>query len=144
MSNVVEGEVAFSHLKSFEEYMGKSTEKYALTLTISEEDAKSFSDQGVKIKQWEGKSQRKFTSGRAVTIYNPDLTPWDGDEIPRGSKVRIAFNISAEPYGDFGHSVYVNQVQVVELAAGAVPAEFQPVEQPALAGIESEEEDIPF
>lgn len=147
MSDVIEGTVAFSNLKAHEVYDGKSTGKYSLTLTLDQDTAKKLSDQGVKLRDFEGTPQRKFTTNREIDIYNPDMSSWAGDEIPRKSKVKIQVRVG-DAYKDFGNSAYVNAIQVIEKGDGAVPDEFQPVqgsapvETPAFEAVE--DDDLPF
>lgn len=146
-SMYVEGVVAFCNLKEFDTYKGASTNKYTITLKLDEANTKALSDAGVQVKDYKGTPQRKFSSTFDVEIFNPDLSPWTKEEIPFNSKVKILAKVSDEPYGDFGHSTYVDQVQVLEEAGGGVADGFTAVEPPKLEDMAEEvadEEDIPF
>ena len=136
---VVEGTTNFSHLTKFEEYKGKSTDRYALTVTLDDETAQQLESKGVRIREYDGKKQRKFTSQYEVRIVDGTGKPFEG-EIPYNSSVKVAFKYGNE--GEHGVPTYLNAVQVVEAANGGLPAEFNISSAPELD--EFEAEDIPF
>lgn len=143
----VEGEVAFCNLKEHEMFDGKSQGKYSITLKLDETNAKALTDAGVLVKDYKGTPQRKFTTTNEIKMFNPDLSPWEKGEITYGSKVRLHASVTEDAFKDYGCSTYVNSVQVLSEAAGAIPDGFTPVEPPKLEDIDEElpeEEDLPF
>ena len=137
---VVEGTSNFSHLTKFEEYKGKSTDRYALTITLDDDTAAKLESNGVKVREYEGKKQRKFTSQYEVRVVDGTGQPFDG-EVPYNSKVKVAFKYGNA--GEHGVPTYLNAVQVVEAANGGLPPEFNidyTPQQDELAA----EDDIPF
>jgi len=137
---VVEGTSNFSHLTKFEEYKGKSTDRYALTITLDDDTADKLESNGVKVREYEGKKQRKFTSQYEVRVVDGTGQPFDG-EVPYNSKVKVAFKYGNA--GEHGVPTYLNAVQVVEAANGGLPPEFNidyTPQQDELAA----EDDIPF
>jgi len=119
---VTEGTVAFQSLREHDSFNGQSTGKYTLTLTLPEDNAKELEENGVKLKDYEGNSQRKFSSKFSVPIVNTDGTPFNGN-VTRGSKVRIQYQ-----YGNshpvHGVSTYLNAVKVLEVAEAASDTSF--------------------
>lgn len=124
-SMVTSGIVAFSNLTSHEFYQGKSTGRYSVVVNMNEADRAKLEDMGVRIKDYEGKPQRKFSSQFPVKIVDLDDQPFTG-EIPYGSSVRLLWqNGPAHP--EHGVPTYLNIVRVVELseaATGEIPEEF--------------------
>lgn len=119
---VTEGTVAFESLRQHDVYKGQSTGKYTLTLTLPENDARSLEQKGVKIKDYEGNSQRKFSSKFSVPILNPDGTPYDG-QVTRGSKVRIQYQCG-NPDPTHGVPTYLSAVKVLEVAESSSDTSF--------------------
>lgn len=136
---VVEGTTNFSHLTKFEEYKGKSTDRYALTITLDDDTAKKLESEGVTVREYDGKKQRKFTSQFEVRVVDGTGQPFEG-EVPYNSKVKVAFKYGNA--GEHGVPTYLNAVQVVEAANGGLPPEFNI--EPAAQQSEFAEEDIPF
>ena len=69
---------------------------------------------GVKIKEYEGTPQRKFTTTFNVPVVDADgKTPFVG-EIPRGSVVRIAYKFG-NPHPAHGVPCYMDKVRIVSL-----------------------------
>ncbi len=125
MSNVIEGVVNFSNIKTMDSYMGQSTGKYTLTITMSEEDAAELAAKGVKIKEYEGNKQRKFSSKYDVKAVDTDDQAYQ-HEIPYGSKVRLLYKLGPE-HPVHGVSTYLEAVRVLEEAQpeeGSVAANF--------------------
>ena len=115
---VTSGVVAFSNLTEFDTYKGKSTGRYALTITMDDAEANKLSDMGVKIKDYEGKAQRKFISQYNVTVLDTEDRPFTG-EIPYGSTVRVLW-VAGDMDPEHGLRTYMNKVRVVELSESAV------------------------
>ena len=137
---VVEGTTNFSHLTKFEEYKGKSTERYALTITLDDDVADELSANGVKIKEHDGKKQRKFTSQFEVRVVDNAGQPFEG-EIPYNSSVKVAFKYGNA--GEHGVPTYLNAVQVVEASNSGLPPEFNIEPAPKQDEL-PESDDIPF
>ena len=108
------GEVAFCHLVSTESYQGQDTGKYSISLTLSDDDAKSLQASGIKLRTYEGKNQRKFSSKYPVKVVDLNDQPFVGD-ITRGSKVRLQYKQGPE-HPVHGVSTYLQQARVLELA----------------------------
>jgi hypothetical protein len=130
MTEFVTGKVAFSCVTAFDEYMGESTGKYTLTILLDPEDAAKLDDLGVRLKDYEGQAQRKFTCKFDFDIWGPVV---DGDkeipfvgEIPRGSEVKVLYSLGpVNP--QWGPSTFMNKVRVVsvgEREQDEVPDEF--------------------
>ena len=116
MTAVAKGEVAFSNVVEHEVYAGQSTGKYSLVITMEEQEAQKLADLGVRIKDYDGKSQRKFASKFHVPVIDNDGVPMGG-EIPRGSKVNILYQLGDE-HPQYGTGVYLQKVRVTEEATG--------------------------
>ena len=111
---VTEGTVAFQSLREHDVYNGQSTGKYTLTIMLPEEDAEVLEGMGVKLKDYEGNSQRKFSSKFSVPVLNADGTPFAGD-VTRGSKVRVQYQYGPQ-HPVHGTPTYLNAVKVLEAA----------------------------
>ena len=126
MSNsiVTTGTVAFSCLTKTDVYMGKDTGKYNLKLELAADEASKLEDLGVKVGEYEGTPQRKFTSKFPVTVVDTEDQPYVG-EIPRGSLVRVLW-AAGDAHPQHGTGTYLNRVRVVEEAERTddVPDEF--------------------
>jgi len=125
-SAVVTGKVAFSNLTEHESYMGQSTGKYSLVITLDAENAAQLSDAGIRLKDYNDTQQRKFSSKFVVPVVDMDDQPHSG-EIPRGSVVRILYK-NGDDHPQWGVTPYLNRVRLVELAEFAgedeTPEEF--------------------
>ena len=114
MSNVTTGVVAFCNLDEHEMFKGKTTGRYSLVVTMDEQEASKLSDKGVKVKTYEDKKQRKFSSKFEVPVL--DL---DGEtvskKIPYGSKVRLLW-ADGPAHPEHGVPTYLNAVRLVEKA----------------------------
>ena len=111
---VIEGVVAFSNLSQHEVFNGKSTGKYSIVLVLDDTTKDKLASQGVKIKDYQGKHQRKFTTKYPVTMVDTSDNPMEG-EIPYGSKVRLSINLS-NPSPVHGVTPYLQAIRVVELS----------------------------
>ena len=122
---VIQGNVAFSNLTEMEEYNGKTTGKFAVTLTMDSPEAEKLEAQGVRVKTYTPKDeegnplepllQRKFASKYDVTVLDADGKPFGNREVPRGSLVKVKFRVGPE-HPVHGHSVYLQKVKVLEVA----------------------------
>jgi len=114
MAQVIEGIVNFSNLTAHDVYMGQTTGKYTMTITMAEDDAESLASRGVKIKDYEGAKQRKFSSKFDVKVVDAEGNPFNG-EVPYNSKVRLKYKVGpAHPV--HGLSTYLEAVKVLEVA----------------------------
>jgi hypothetical protein len=111
---VLEGNVAFANLDEHEEYQGQSTGKYSLVLSLADADAEKLSEQGVKLREYEGVKQRKFSTKYEVPMYDADGAEFMG-RLTRGSKVRVQY-AEGKPHPVHGTSTYLSKVKVLELA----------------------------
>ena len=111
---VVSGKAAFAHLDSTEVYNGQDTGRYTLTVTLDDENAQILSEQGVKLKDYNGDKQRKFASKFNVKVIDANDQPFVGN-IPRGSTVRLSYK-TATPHPVHGTPTYLNAIRVVEVA----------------------------
>ena len=122
---VTSGVVAFSNLTEHELYDGQSTGRYSLVITMEPNEASKLADMGVKIKEYDGKEQRKFASKYHVGVVDVDDRPVTG-EIPYGSKVRVLWK-DGIPHPQHGVGTYLNKVRVIEFAENEgeeAPSEF--------------------
>lgn len=114
MSQIATGTVAFSNLTEFDIFKGKSTGRYSLTVVLDEDSAERLGAQGIKLKDYEGNAQRKFTSKFNVDVLDMDDEKFVG-EVPRGSLVRVLFQ-PGEDDAEYGPPCFLNKVRVVEAA----------------------------
>jgi len=111
--SLAEGTVAFQNLQQTEVYQGQDTGRYTLTLSLDEDMASKLSDEGVKVKDYEGIAQRKFASKFPVRIVNANDEPFTG-AIPKGSKVRVQYKLG-DSHPVHATPTYLNAVRVLEL-----------------------------
>lgn len=114
MAQVIEGIVNFSNVTQHDVYNGQSTGKYSLTVTLDEDSANSLSASGVKIKDYQGNKQRKFSSKFDVTVLDAEGNKYSG-EIPYSSRVRLKYKLG-KPHPVHGVSTYLEAVKVLEEA----------------------------
>ena len=117
MAYVIEGTAAFSSLTKHDVYMGASTGKFNITVTLDQDSADKLAEQGVKLKDYEDKRQRKFATKYDVVVVDADNQPFLG-EVPPGSTVRVKYKVG-KPHPVHGTTVYLEAVRVLELAEGA-------------------------
>ena len=114
---VLTGKAAFINLTETEQYQGQDTGRYTLTVTLDEDTAQMLSSQGVKLRDYEGTAQRKFSSKYPVKVIDAEDNPFIGP-ITRGSTIRLSYKTGpAHPV--HGTPTYLNAVRVVELADDA-------------------------
>jgi hypothetical protein len=111
---VLEGNVAFADLDEHEVYQGQSTGKYSLVLSLDPEDADKLASKGVKLREYEGTAQRKFTTKYEVPLFDAEGNEFNG-RLTRGSKVRVKY-AEGKPHPVHGTSTYLSAVKVIELA----------------------------
>ena len=111
---VLEGNVAFANLDVHEEYQGQSTGKYSLVLSLEPEDADKLASKGVKLREYEGTAQRKFSTKYEVPMFDAEGNEFNG-RLTRGSKVRVKY-AEGKPHPVHGTSTYLSAIKVVELA----------------------------
>jgi hypothetical protein len=111
---VTSGVVAFSNLDEHEVYDGQSTGRYSLVINMEPKEASVLEDMGVKLREYDGKAQKKFASKYKVDVLDMDNNPVQG-EIPYGSKVRVLWK-GGPKHPQHGVGAYVNKVRVVEFA----------------------------
>jgi hypothetical protein len=111
---VLEGLVAFENLDEHEMYQGQSTGKYSLVLSLDEPTSDHLTALGVKLREYEGVKQRKFSTKYDVPVMDAEGNTFKG-RIGRGSKVRIMYAEGA-PHPVHGTSTYLNKIKVLEVA----------------------------
>jgi len=115
---VVEGMSTFSKVTEHDSYMGQSTGKYTLMVTLSDEDAAKLESQGIKVKTYcpedgEPVQQRKFSSKFDVRVLDAEGNRFSG-EIPWNSKVRVKYKLGNE-HPVHGMGTYLEAVKILEL-----------------------------
>lgn len=118
---IIEGNVAFSNVTKHDVYNGQSTGKYTMTITTNDQFAQELTDAGVKVKDYEGKPQRKFSSGYDVRVLDAEGNTF-GREVPRGSLVRLRYKLGNE-HPVHGTATYLEAVRVLEEADVAMDPE---------------------
>jgi hypothetical protein len=114
---VLTGKAAFVNLTETEQYQGQDTGRYTLTVTLDDDAAQMLSQQGVKLRDYEGTAQRKFSSKYPVKIIDAEDNPFIGP-VTRGSTIRLSYKTGpAHPV--HGTPTYLNAVRVIELADDA-------------------------
>ena len=111
---VIEGTVAFENLNEHEVYQGQSTGKYSLVISLDDETSNDLEAKGVKLREYEGVKQRKFSTKYDVPVMDAEGNPFKG-RIGRGSKVRIMY-AEGQPHPVHGTSTYLNKIKVLEVA----------------------------
>ena len=114
VAQVIEGILNFSKLTETDVYNGQDTGKYSVTITMSEDDASALSAQGVKIKDYQGHKQRKFTSKFDVLVMDVDGNKYSG-EVPYNSKVRLKYK-TGNPHPVHATPTYLEAIKVLEEA----------------------------
>ena len=119
---VINGSAAFINLVEHEQYQGKSTEKYSLTVTLDDKSIEQLAGQGVKLRDYEGNKQRKFASKFDVPLYEANGDDFMG-QVTRGSLVRVQYSLGAE-HPVHGFTPYLDKVKVLELATSNSDRDF--------------------
>jgi len=113
--SVLTGSVAFANLDEHEMYQGQSTGKYSVVLTLDEANAAMLEGSGVKLRDYEGNKQRKFSSKFGIDVVDLDGEPCK-ERITRGSLVRVQYTLGQE-HPVHGVSPYLDKIRVLELAS---------------------------
>ena len=118
MSQFLDVTLAFnSNLLATDVYNGQDTGKYKVKAVLDAAGAAELENAGVKLTDYQGKSQRTFSSKFPVAIFGPEgnepleLT----EELPYGSKVRVLFKLGA-PHPQYGVATYMSALRVLEIA----------------------------
>lgn len=111
---VIEGTVAFENLNEHEVFQGQSTGKYSMVISLDDATAGDLEAKGVKLREYEGVKQRKFSTKYEVPVLDADGQPFVG-RVTRGSKVRLLW-AEGQPHPVHGTSTYLNKVKVLEVA----------------------------
>tara|TARA_R110000787_G_scaffold44918_5_gene109877 strand:+ start:3172 stop:3603 length:432 start_codon:yes stop_codon:yes gene_type:complete len=112
--SVVEGKIAFENLDTHEMYQGQSTGKYSVVISVSEDVAADLGARGVKMREYEGTQQRKFSTKYDVPVIDKEGQPFTG-RIGRGSTVRLLW-AEGQPHPVHGVGTYLNKIKVLEVA----------------------------
>ncbi len=111
---VIEGTVAFENLNEHEVFQGQSTGKFSMVISLDDADAGDLEAKGVKLREYEGTKQRKFSTKYEVPVLDASGQPFVG-RVTRGSKVRLLW-AEGTPHPVHGTSTYLNKVKVLEVA----------------------------
>ena len=122
MANYTNGIAAFVNLTETDKYNGQDTGKYSLTLTMDDEEAVALENMGIKLKEYQGKAQRKFATKYQVPVYDPDGNEIPASELKYGSKVRLKWT-AGKPHPVHGIAPYLSAVKVIEFAEQSTTAE---------------------
>lgn len=111
------GEVVFNKLTTPDVYMG--TSKYTLTIALDKEGKKLAEKNGLKTKEYEGKTQitakRKLDFGQPK-VFNADKEEVDASHVSLfGDKVTMLVKKGKAPYDAY---TYLERVRVDEKAEG--------------------------
>jgi hypothetical protein len=121
-SNYTNGIAAFVNLLETDKYNGQDTGKFSITLTMDEDEATVLENMGIKLKEYQGKAQRKFSTKYQVPVYDPEGNEIDTADLRYGSKVRLKW-AEGRPHPVHGVSTYLSAVKVIEFAEKAETSE---------------------
>ena len=108
----LEGTVAFANLTEHEVYNNQSTGKFSLVVSLDDATADELDAKGVKLREYEGVKQRKFSSKFDVPVYDAEGVEFDG-RVTRGSKVRIQYK-QGNAHPVHGTGTYLEKLKVLE------------------------------
>ena len=120
--SVLEGLLAFENLDEHEMYQGQSTGKFSVVLSLDDTTADELSSKGVKMREYEGVKQRKFSTKYDVPVMDAEGSPFKG-RIGRGSKVRLLY-AEGQEHPVYGVPTYLNKIKVLEVAEDTGGGEF--------------------
>jgi hypothetical protein len=120
-ARLIEGTVVFSNVETEDQYKGKPV-GYNVVLAVNEQDASFLRDQGVSLKTYEDKVQRKFRTNSVPKVVNVEGDAVKG-EVPYGSTVRLAY-VLGEPNPEHGTPTYLNAVRILERAESGIAEDF--------------------
>jgi len=115
MANYTNGVAAFVNLAETDKYNGQDTGKYSVTLTMDADEATELENMGIKLKSYEGRAQRKFSTKYQVPVYDSEGKQMPVEALTYGSKVRLKW-AAGKPHPVHGVSTYLSAVKVLELA----------------------------
>jgi hypothetical protein len=81
---------------------------------LEDAQADELAKKGVKLREYEGVKQRKFSTKYEVPMFDADGNDFSG-RLTRGSKVRVQY-AEGKPHPVHGTSTYLSKVKVLELA----------------------------
>ena len=115
---VIEGRSTFSKLTEFDSYMGQSTGKYSLLVTLDDATAETLENSGVRVKTYQPEEgepvkQRKFSSKFDVRVMDAEGNPFN-KEIPWNSLVRLKYKLGNE-HPVHGMGTYLEAVKILEM-----------------------------
>ena len=96
-----------------EMYQGQSTGKYSVVISLDDDTARTNSG-AVKLREYEGTKQRKFSTKYDVPVMDAEGSPFAG-RIGRGRKVRLLW-AEGQPHPVHGTGTYLNKIKVLEVA----------------------------
>tara|TARA_R110000803_G_scaffold207430_1_gene275360 strand:+ start:468 stop:836 length:369 start_codon:yes stop_codon:yes gene_type:complete len=112
---VIEGKIAFENMDKHELYKGQSTEKYSVVISLDDTAADTLAAKGIKLRDYEGVKQRKFTTKFEDTpVLNPDGSAFSG-RMGKGSTVRLLW-AEGPDHPVHGVATYLNKIKVLEVA----------------------------
>jgi hypothetical protein len=111
---VVEGTIAFENLDTHEIYQCQSTGKYSVVISLDDTTADQLAGMGVKLREYEGTKQRKFSTKYDVPVMDAEGQSFTG-RIGRGSKVRLLWD-EGQPHPVHGTATYLKKIKVLEVA----------------------------
>lgn len=114
-SQYTNGTAAFVNVVETEKFNGQDTGKYSIVLALDEDEAQKLVEAGIKLKDYQGTPQRKFTSKFPIKIVDSDGAQMSPQELTWGSKVRLKWK-AGRPHPVHGVAPYLNAVKVLELA----------------------------
>jgi len=122
MANYTNGTAAFVNLTETDKYNGQDTGKYSITLSMDDEEAVELENMGIKLKEYQGKAQRKFSTKYQVPVFDPEGKEVPASALTYGAKVRLKWT-AGKPHPVHGVSPYLSAVKVLEFAAQSETAE---------------------
>jgi hypothetical protein len=103
-------------------YQGQSTGKYSVVISLEDSAADDLAAKGVKLREYEGTKQRKFSTKYDVPVLDAEGQPFMG-RIGRGSTVRLLW-AEGQPHPVHGTSTYLNKIKVLEVAEAEAGEDF--------------------
>jgi len=115
--SVSTGIVAFVNLTETDVYQGKDTGAYNIVITLDDAEADKLEALGVKLKTFEGKSQRKFST----KFEEFKIVDMEGDTVARssvhfGAEVKIQWKLG-DVHPVHGAATYLQAIRVLDFGA---------------------------
>ena len=89
---------------------------------MDDEEAVELENMGIKLKEYQGKAQRKFSTKYQVPVFDPDGKEVPASALTYGAKVRLKWT-AGKPHPVHGVSPYLSAVKVLEFASQNETAE---------------------